>query len=800
MKNLTFVNDISYHERVPRDDMVHHLLGNGKIQAVVQVTENLSCRNALVLHLMDPARFEDRPKSNSFTFHQQAGPEMTLVSLFSDGTAYAPHPRQTACDLRYGMTYEDDVPAFQANYPAEFDLDGQRRKSPFDVAEQFFCPHQEMALIRRVRVTNRRGLEAAPARLLVFLVPNQSLFPEAHYLSDTDAAVAGYFEAGDEFLGIGGMTPSDGHQVAEFPIPFDDGADGVLGNLAPSCDDENFVRPQQAYTNYPLLPGSAHLGPVLSLSFDLGMLQPGSSRHIEIIYACGNSQSAVINTIETLRSRGIERIRAEVGAHWAGTNFMQTGDAALDEMYQATRAGIQAGVAGNGRMNAAIWGYNAEWVRDSSCASLGPTFSGQFRLARAMLDHILTNLIGPDGMAFGESQFYEPRRAELDQNGECIHAIWQYWVHSRDDALIRRHWDKIKRVAAFPVGPDFWVEEASMVKSERDQRDRDAERHGLIEGFELSHQMWTSIGLSKGADMAALMGEQAVATEWRALSERIWHAALHHPRFQFVENGHLMKRRLLDGSFQRFAQVIPYVHRIDDSTTRVYPRNRRRQGELEPDGSEAWPIALGMVDPDSELARRTLRRMELLWNAEWDFGGYALHHPGSDPTKVGAWPMIFYFVTQAALETRNYDIVRRNFDWILSTKDGRGYTWWEYRDADPALQIDHGITPWFIYGEALFTFVHHMLGYRPSPNAITICPHLLPEFKQISARLRCGDHWLTLKLHSAGPCIERVSVEGAPVRKQTTDSVEIGILQNDATVEIWLGENTSAAPAKKPAA
>lgn len=785
MQPLNFVQDISYHKRIPRDDLIHHLLGNGHLQAMVQVTENRTSRNALVLHMMNPDRFENRPKSSSFTFHQQAGPELTLVALYTQNKLYVPHPRQTAFDLQYQMDYSDNVPTFRATYPVDFTIAGDRKKSAFNVEEQLFCPLGHAAVLRRVRVTNQRGLEEERARLFAFLVPNQSLFPEAHYLTENGVAVAGHFERGDEFLGLSAVNQIVDHQVAEFPVPLDDAYNGELGDLASSYDNEKFVRSQETYTNYPLLPGSAHLGPVLALGFDLGAFPPGQSHHIDLIYAYGESEQSVIETVEALREKGWEQARKEVQGYWGSKNDIESGDEALDEFYRAVRAGIYASAAKSGRMDAAIWGYNAEWVRDSSCASLGLIHSGQFERARAVLSHILNDLISPDGMAYGESQFYEPRRAELDQNGEFLHALWQYWVHSRDDSLIREHWDKIAAIAEFPIGPHFWVEEASMVKSERDQRDRDAERHGLKEGFELAHQMWVSLGLNKAADMAAIMENKMLAAKWRGIGERIWHAVLNHPRFNLVENGHLMKRRLPDGSFQRFAKVIPYVHRIDEKTTKVYPRNRHRDGELEPDGSEAWPIAHGMIDPESELAHRTLLRMESLWNFEWDFGGYPLHHPGSEPTKLGSWPMIFYFVTQAALEAREYDTVRRNLRWILSTKDGRGYTWWEYRDADPELQIDHGIAPWFGYGEPVFMFVHHLLGYRPGPESITLNPHLLPELKEVSAHMRCGPHWVNLRYHNNGQRIQKVEVNGKNWTRFTSESVTIEIPSSDVIVETW---------------
>jgi hypothetical protein len=150
--------------------------------------------------------------------------------------------------------------------------------------------------------------------------------------------------------------------------------------------------------------------------------------------------------------------------------------------------------------------------------------------------------------------------------------------------------------------------------------------------------------------------------------------------------------------------------------------------------------------------------------------------------------MIFYFVTQAALEARDYATARRNLDWILSTKDGRGYTWWEYRDADPALQIDHGITPWFSYGEAVFMFIHHLLGYRPGPQRILIAPHLLPEMKEVCARLRHGAHWIDLQIHNQGRFVAHAEVSGAAPVRCRRDTVLLDTPKADTHVEIWLQE------------
>jgi hypothetical protein len=793
MTTFNYLNDVSYHRRITRLDLVHHLLGNGKLQAVVQVTENMDARNALVLHLMNPDRFADRHKSDSYTFHQQVGPELTMVGIQFANHFYVPNPRQTACDLQYQLEFDEGLPLFRAHYPLDFTLEGERGKTPFVVEEQIFCPVNHPAVLRRVRVSNQRGLEGAEARLIATLVPNQALFPEAHFRTEEQIAVTGHFSEGDEFLALAAFSEIVGHSVAEFPGALDILGASSLASIS-SCDDEQYVRPKQGYTNYPLLPISPHLGPVLALEFDLGWLDPGEVSQVDLMYVIGTDETQVVKTVNELREVGLEHQRQETCRFWSSFSSLEFNDPRLNNLFRAAQSGLRASVSSRGRMNAGIWGYGAEWVRDSSLACVGAILSGQFELARAMLVHMLVDMVSPEGIAFGEGQFYDIQRAELDQNGELLHTIWTYWVHSRDESLLREHWDVICKLADFPLRPEFWVEEASMLRGERDVRERDYERHGLLPGFELAHQMWVSLGLTRAADIAIRMGEPERGAHWRERGEQIWEAVLYHPKFKLVENNYLMKRRLLDGSFQRFAKSRPYVHRPTEAPlTKMYPRSLNRSGALEPDASEAWPIAYGLVDPGSQLARRTLLRMEQLWNQEWDFGGYPLHNVESEPTKLGPWPMTFYIITQAAAEAGVDEVVRRNLDWYLNTKDGRGFMWWEYRDADPDLQIDHGVIPWLIYGEPLTLLVHNLLGYRPGPDTIIIQPHLLPEWKIVQARLRNGEHWLNLTIHHAGPTLARAEINGQPWDRRVRGALDFDIPAEDIDVELWL-ENTSEIP------
>jgi len=780
-----YVADSSIHRRTATPDLDHHLLGNGRLQAVVQVTRDHRARNALALHFMNPDRFEGRDKTDSFTYHKQLGPEYTFVALVTQEGIHLPNPRQAGVDLRYGLRFEEGFPVFQAVYPLDYTFTSQRSRTAFDIKDEMFVPEEGSALLRRITVANSRGLSPSASKLLITLTPNQELFPEAHHLTKEAVSVAGDLSAGDEFLSLSILNVPAEHMVAEFPRPLEGVVDGTFG--VGSRDDETSVRPHDHYGNFPILPVSAHVGAMLAYQVDLGELEPGESATVDICYAYANSERAAIDAAKHFREKGYETARSESAETWSAYNLIRSHDKNLDVLHAAATAGLHASVAESGRMNAGIWGYNAEWVRDSSLACVGVTLSGQHDVARAMLTRILDGLVDESGMGFGEARFYSLDQAELDQNGELLYALWQYWVHSRDDDFIAEHWERISTVADFPLRPEFWVEEAQMVQSTRDIRERDRGRHGLEPGFDLGHQTWVTVGLDKAADLASVVGDTVSADRWREHSKAMWKSVMTSPRFSLVDDDVFMFRRTLDGMFQREAKAGVYVHRPNsDPFTAMYPLNVYRESELEPASFEAWPIALGLVDPTSPLAKRTLVRMEELWNDEWDFGGYGLHNANSEISKKGPWPMSFYMITQAAVEAQNWATVRRNLDWVMATPDGRGYMWWEYRDADPENQIDHGVIPWLAYGEAVALIVRNILGYQPLPDGLRIRPRILPDTPEVSASLRLGDHRVAISIHNRGIDVVRAAVDGGEMPVTSTGSLEIVVPTSDIKIELWM--------------
>jgi hypothetical protein len=73
-------------------------------------------------------------------------------------------------------------------------------------------------------------------------------------------------------------------------------------------------------------------------------------------------------------------------------------------------------------------------------------------------------------------------------------------------------------------------------------------------------------------------------------------------------------------------------------------------------------------------------------------------------------------------------------------------------------------------------------------DAILFHPHLLPELKNVSARLRSGKHWIELNIHNDGRRIRQVMVNGQAWGGFTSDEVRLALPEQDTTVVIWLSD------------
>jgi len=211
-----------------------------------------------------------------------------------------------------------------------------------------------------------------------------------------------------------------------------------------------------------------------------------------------------------------------------------------------------------------------------------------------------------------------------------------------------------------------------------------------------------------------------------------------------VENGRLTKRRDARGPVQSLVRPLPGSGL--PAGTPLFDKGRHF---LDPDTSTALPIAWGFIDPSGPVARRTLERLEKLWDQRWTGGGYGRYHVSSEPDSPGPWPFASLFVARAHFEAGNDRKVRRVLEWLGRRPGSKAGSWFEFygpRPVPPYPQV--GVVPW-VWAEMIFLVVHHMLGVRPGEERVRIRPRLLAGLPSMEASLRLRGGRLALSARPA---------------------------------------------------
>lgn len=180
------------------------------------------------------------------------------------------------------------------------------------------------------------------------------------------------------------------------------------------------------------------------------------------------------------------------------------------------------------------------------------------------------------------------------------------------------------------------------------------------------------------------------------------------------------------------------------------PMSVERFHKLMPDATMALPIALGIVDPRSELARRTLDDLEALWNTRWSDGGYDRYHTSSQPDQPGPWTFATAFILRAEHESGLLDRSRRSLEWLDSQAGGRTGSWLEEIPVVRSQERSAGILPWTSAEVALFV-VRHYLGVRFDGDELVIRPILYPRSPAVKADLRFRNGRLQIAIDGPGP-------------------------------------------------
>jgi len=515
-----------------------------------------------------------------------------------------------------------------------------------------------------------------------------------------------------------------------------------------SIDPERNIVLAEGYHRLQVFSLTAATAKGRALTLDFGKLPPGAS-------ASGTIVLSVDEKAEELQGISLPEALSGAAAYWRQTSSFSAGHRGVDHLFAVSQSGIRSVAGRSGRMDAGPFQYNGEWGRDNSLSACGAVMAGMPEVSRAVLEHLLTKFVDQDGR-IGEGGHIPPdTMLELDQNGELLHSIWTHWVWTGEDDLFRSRWQKVRSIADSALRPVFRNPKTGLMHNTREFWERWWD-HGVLDGYELSYQVWNVVGLGKAAELAAHMGDREAEARWLEAASQI-RTSLFDPRTGLVADGRFIKRRTVSGGVQWLLKP-----RNPKNYPPSMPLAYEPSPKCDPDATLAFPMMFELTDPKGELAANTFAAIEQLWNQRWDTGGYGRYDVTSEPDSPGAWPFATMYITRAYLEAGNYEKVWRALNWMLNVQGGRSGSWFEFygeRPTPPLVPVGVIVTTW---GEILALLVHHLLGVRPAPSELIVRPRLLPGVDRMQADLRLNGHRLQLAVERgrSGPS---AAVEGKTV-------------------------------------
>lgn len=527
------------------------------------------------------------------------------------------------------------------------------------VEEEYFVPAAGGYLIRQIRVRNT-GASGSQVALRLTLVPNFTMFDEIGTDPKSKTAFGrGYTEV--TLSCLDGEAKATGRYEVSTVLPV----------VAPGAESvARFV-----YT-----------------------IRPGTAR---------------------LQVKDMTKVWKETVAYWKPKPVLVTGNERLDHMYRVSRSGLKALLARSGKRDGGYWQYNMEWVRDDVMMIQALSMAGMHDEAHALLVKNLSKNVSADGCLVESSRWSGYDYTELDQNGQLVYGAWQYLCWTGDVALIKKYWPEIVRAGDYPLQDVFRGKRVRLLRNKREFWERD-DRFGVEDGFELAYQFWMMLGLEKGSELARVLGDAATAKRWAAASQEFKQILFEDPTFRFIEEGRIIKRRTLDGRWQRY--MVP-TNRA--SMPPGSPAALNDRPECEPDSANVYPIMYGYVDPKGDVARNTLQWMDVLWNQQWNFGGYSRYNTTSEPDLPGPWPIASLFMARAAVEMGDDERAWRAIDWVSTIHGGKSGGWFErYAPSITPPAPPVSVVGW-AWAEVAVLIVQHIMGFRPGLDAIVIRPRLI---------------------------------------------------------------------------
>jgi GH15 family glucan-1,4-alpha-glucosidase len=340
-----------------------------------------------------------------------------------------------------------------------------------------------------------------------------------------------------------------------------------------------------------------------------------------------------------------------------------------------------------------------------------------------VLENIFTRLTIDAGMAMESSRFRGGQDSELNNNGEILKACKTYLDWTGDIEFIREYYPRIVAIANYLLRPEFLIEETGLLSSSRDIWERSA-AVGILPGYDVAHQTFGIIGLRDASRIANALGYTDDEERWKAASKRMRESFLNHPTHSMIEDGRIIKRRLLDGSVQNGLSMKSNDKEFLKSfVPKGMPLAESGERPWEPDISECFPICFGVIDPTSDIAKKTLESLDQLWSQAWEGGGYGRYNVLSEPDSPGPWPFATMFMAAALIESGDVERSQRAINWLIESA-GAGGSWFEFFGDRPTPPLPpNGIIVW-AWAQWITLVVKHLLVARVKDDELIITPRL----------------------------------------------------------------------------
>ena len=423
--------------------------------------------------------------------------------------------------------------------------------------------------------------------------------------------------------------------------------------------------------------------------------------------------------------------------HYKKLSTIQADDSLINSLYRSASFALPGMSAGSGRMDAGVFEYGNQWVRDGSNVAMGLIYSGAFESARSLLNYILNDLVNDQGTTVIAGGFDEPDREEFDQMGVLMQCLKLYGEWTGDYSLVKDYSQKIIAMVERPLNPVF-RDATGMVHNRREFWERT-----FSDAYELAYQTFMIQGLRDAADLSGILGVPENAEKWRHEADVFREAMLAHPTRSLVVDGALIKRRNVAGDVADITTGRQPSYKNDAPVPTEF--NHR----LNPDATYALPILFHLIDPKSSLAKKSLDKLESIWNARWTGGGYERYHSSSQIDQPGPWTFGTAFIARAQHEAGMFDRSRRSLQWLHDIQGGSSGAWFEEIPLNRSQVPYSGIVPW-ASAEVTSFVVQQWLGVSIKGDEILIRPKLFAGDQKVSARLRFRDGFIKIDIEQKG--------------------------------------------------